>query len=165
VPSRVTFFNTLMRLNHILSLSLKILVGFRFPSLFAILKRKTLTCQPRAVLSQQSARVLLCERRVGGERCRGARLVIEPLARSDSRSSCVFLLSLFLMYVAGANAECTYIVRWDPARQDPVFFDQSVALHCAYYHLQILIHRPFIPMIRKSAPTVWTYIPLLELPC
>ncbi|KAJ7171366.1 fungal-specific transcription factor domain-containing protein [Mycena filopes] len=44
-------------------------------------------------------------------------------------------------------------LRWDPAQVDPVYFDQSVALHCAYYHLQILIHRPFIPMVRKSAPT------------
>ncbi|KAJ7734158.1 fungal-specific transcription factor domain-containing protein [Mycena maculata] len=44
-------------------------------------------------------------------------------------------------------------LRWDPARADPLFFDQSVALHCAYYHLQILIHRPFIPMMRRAAPT------------
>ncbi|KAJ7629572.1 fungal-specific transcription factor domain-containing protein [Mycena rosella] len=45
-------------------------------------------------------------------------------------------------------------LRWDPARVDPVFFDQSVALQCHYAHLQIMIHRPFIPMVRKSAPTV-----------
>ncbi|KAJ6618065.1 fungal-specific transcription factor domain-containing protein [Mycena sp. CBHHK59/15] len=44
-------------------------------------------------------------------------------------------------------------LRWDPERTDPVFFDQSVALYCGFYHLQILIHRPFIPMVRKSAPT------------
>jgi hypothetical protein len=44
-------------------------------------------------------------------------------------------------------------VRWDPMREDPVFFNQSVMLHCAYYHLQIMIHRPFIPMLRH-APTV-----------
>ncbi|KAJ7734069.1 fungal-specific transcription factor domain-containing protein [Mycena metata] len=44
-------------------------------------------------------------------------------------------------------------LRWDPERADPLFFDQSVALHCAYNWLQILIHRPFIPMVRKSAPT------------
>ncbi|KAJ6467070.1 fungal-specific transcription factor domain-containing protein, partial [Mycena vitilis] len=42
---------------------------------------------------------------------------------------------------------------WDPTRADAVFFDQSVALNCGYSQLQILIHRPFIPMIRKSAPT------------
>ncbi|KAF8169422.1 fungal-specific transcription factor domain-containing protein [Mycena galopus ATCC 62051] len=44
-------------------------------------------------------------------------------------------------------------LRWDPARADMVFFDQSVALHCVYCQLQILIHRPFIPMVRKSPPT------------
>ncbi|KAJ6517536.1 hypothetical protein C8R47DRAFT_960506, partial [Mycena vitilis] len=44
-------------------------------------------------------------------------------------------------------------VRWDPARADPVSFDQSVALNCRYHHLQMLVHRLFIPMIRKSAPT------------
>lgn len=42
-------------------------------------------------------------------------------------------------------------LRWDPAREDQVFFDQSVALHCAFYHLQILIHRA---LLRKSAPAV-----------
>lgn len=45
-------------------------------------------------------------------------------------------------------------VRWDPTRADPVFFDQSVALHCAFYHLQIHVHRPFIPMVRKCSPSV-----------
>ncbi|KAF7312879.1 Zn(2)-C6 fungal-type domain-containing protein [Mycena kentingensis (nom. inval.)] len=44
-------------------------------------------------------------------------------------------------------------LRWDPSRADPVFFDQSAALQCGYYHLQILVHRPFIPMMRKKAPT------------
>ncbi|KAJ7730830.1 fungal-specific transcription factor domain-containing protein [Mycena olivaceomarginata] len=42
-------------------------------------------------------------------------------------------------------------LRWDPTRADPVFFDQSVALHCAFYHLQIHVHRPFIPMVRKCS--------------
>ncbi|KAJ7091076.1 fungal-specific transcription factor domain-containing protein [Mycena epipterygia] len=41
---------------------------------------------------------------------------------------------------------------WDPACADPVFFDQSVALHCGYCHLQIMVHRSFIPTFRKTAP-------------
>jgi hypothetical protein len=61
-----------------------------------------------------------------------------------------YLLRL-MMYAVSLTREP---VRWDSKREDPVFFDQSVALHCNYYHLQILIHRPFIPMLRKSAPTV-----------
>lgn len=43
-------------------------------------------------------------------------------------------------------------VRWDPNREDDKFFDQSVSLYCSYYHIQILIHRPFIPSPRKPSP-------------
>ncbi|KAJ7187395.1 fungal-specific transcription factor domain-containing protein, partial [Mycena filopes] len=43
-------------------------------------------------------------------------------------------------------------LRWDPDRADTVFFQQSVALQCKYYHLQIYIHKRFIPVLR-SAPT------------
>ncbi|KAJ7120003.1 fungal-specific transcription factor domain-containing protein [Mycena filopes] len=44
-------------------------------------------------------------------------------------------------------------LRWDADRADSVFFQQSVALYCGYYHVQITTHRPFIPMIRPAAPT------------
>ncbi|KAK6971971.1 fungal-specific transcription factor domain-containing protein, partial [Favolaschia claudopus] len=44
-------------------------------------------------------------------------------------------------------------LRWDPTKKEPVFFDQSVAIYTAYYQLQILIHRPLVPILRKSAPT------------
>lgn len=40
-------------------------------------------------------------------------------------------------------------VRWDPNREDLDFFRQSALLYTHYYHLQILIHRPFI---RKPSP-------------
>ncbi|KAK0442947.1 fungal-specific transcription factor domain-containing protein [Armillaria borealis] len=43
-------------------------------------------------------------------------------------------------------------LRWDPHREDELFFNQSVALYTSYYHLQILIHRPFIPTPRNSSP-------------
>ncbi|KAK6969058.1 fungal-specific transcription factor domain-containing protein [Favolaschia claudopus] len=42
---------------------------------------------------------------------------------------------------------------WDPAQENQLFFDQSVALYAAYYYTQMLIHRPFIPMLRKSPST------------
>jgi hypothetical protein len=38
-------------------------------------------------------------------------------------------------------------------RGDTVFFDQSVALYCSFYYVQIMIHRPFISVLRRS-PTV-----------
>lgn len=43
-------------------------------------------------------------------------------------------------------------VRWEPDRENELFFDQSVLLYATYYHLQILIHRPFIPSLRDPSP-------------
>ncbi|KAF8972340.1 fungal-specific transcription factor domain-containing protein [Flammula alnicola] len=43
-------------------------------------------------------------------------------------------------------------LRWDPNREDDTFFNQSVSLYSAYYHIQILIHRPFIPSPSKPSP-------------
>ncbi|KIL64052.1 hypothetical protein M378DRAFT_163769 [Amanita muscaria Koide BX008] len=43
-------------------------------------------------------------------------------------------------------------LRWDPNREDENFFKQSVVLYTNYYHLQIMIHRPFIPSPRKPSP-------------
>jgi hypothetical protein len=36
-------------------------------------------------------------------------------------------------------------VRWDPDREDRIFFEQSAALHSTFYQLQMFVHRPFIP--------------------
>jgi hypothetical protein len=43
-------------------------------------------------------------------------------------------------------------VRWDPNRDDDTFFNQSVHLYAMYYHIQIIIHRPFIPSPTKPSP-------------
>ncbi|KAJ3505766.1 hypothetical protein NLJ89_g7247 [Agrocybe chaxingu] len=43
-------------------------------------------------------------------------------------------------------------LRWDPNREDMKFFNQSVSLYAAYYHIQILIHRPFIPSPSRPSP-------------
>ncbi|KAJ7722607.1 fungal-specific transcription factor domain-containing protein [Mycena metata] len=43
-------------------------------------------------------------------------------------------------------------LHWDPAREaTDVFFNQSATLYCSYYLTRILIHRPCIPAIRRSA--------------
>lgn len=42
-------------------------------------------------------------------------------------------------------------LRWDPNREDITFFTQSAALYATYYHLQIIVHRPFIPSPRKPS--------------
>ncbi|KAJ8073388.1 Gypsy retrotransposon integrase-like protein 1 [Marasmius tenuissimus] len=36
-------------------------------------------------------------------------------------------------------------LRWDPNREDPLFFQQSILLYNVYYWAQIQIHRPFLP--------------------
>ncbi|KAJ6515140.1 fungal-specific transcription factor domain-containing protein [Mycena vitilis] len=43
-------------------------------------------------------------------------------------------------------------LRWNPTHEHPEFFEQSVVLYCNYYHLQILIHRAYIPSPKKMAP-------------
>ncbi|KIY44292.1 hypothetical protein FISHEDRAFT_52319, partial [Fistulina hepatica ATCC 64428] len=44
-------------------------------------------------------------------------------------------------------------LKWDPKKSEgSPFFAQSVFLYSHFYHLQILIHRPFIPSPRKPSP-------------
>ncbi|KAJ6591569.1 fungal-specific transcription factor domain-containing protein, partial [Mycena vulgaris] len=46
-------------------------------------------------------------------------------------------------------------LRWNPTHEHADFFEQSVALHCSYYHLQIIIHRPYIPNPKKMGPSAF----------
>ncbi|KAJ8087145.1 Gypsy retrotransposon integrase-like protein 1 [Marasmius tenuissimus] len=43
-------------------------------------------------------------------------------------------------------------LRWDPSRENDVFFRQSADLYTEYYLLQVLIHRQFIPSPKKPSP-------------
>lgn len=43
-------------------------------------------------------------------------------------------------------------MRWDPHRENFLYFNQSATLYAFYYHIQILIHRPFIPSRSKPSP-------------
>ncbi|KAJ7732363.1 fungal-specific transcription factor domain-containing protein [Mycena maculata] len=100
VPSRIAFFNALLRLYHILSLTVKTLYSLR---------KTAIDWEAHFVADLDSA-------------------------LNRWRDQVPDHLS------------------WDPERAHPVFFDQSVALNCAYYHLQILVHRSFIPPMRHAAP-------------
>ncbi|KIK69807.1 hypothetical protein GYMLUDRAFT_34211 [Collybiopsis luxurians FD-317 M1] len=44
-------------------------------------------------------------------------------------------------------------LRWDPHREDPLFFDQSCLLYSTYYFVQIHAHRPFI---RPGTMSPWS---------
>ncbi|KXN90781.1 hypothetical protein AN958_03435 [Leucoagaricus sp. SymC.cos] len=40
-------------------------------------------------------------------------------------------------------------LRWNPSCENKLFLKQSAALYATYYHLQVFIHRPFIPSPRN----------------
>ncbi|KAJ7162071.1 fungal-specific transcription factor domain-containing protein [Mycena filopes] len=48
-------------------------------------------------------------------------------------------------------------LRWDPNREDETFATQSACLYTAYYHVQIQIHRSFIPSPTNDAPLSSTF--------
>jgi hypothetical protein len=50
---------------------------------------------------------------------------------------CVSCYELSLTYLS---------VQWDPNNPDDFFFHQSAILHISYYHVQIFIHKPFMPI-------------------
>ncbi|KAF5344576.1 hypothetical protein D9757_015251 [Collybiopsis confluens] len=43
-------------------------------------------------------------------------------------------------------------LRWDPKRENNLWFNQSVNLYTQYYLVQILVHRPFISSPKKPSP-------------
>ncbi|KAJ6629499.1 hypothetical protein B0H10DRAFT_1987446 [Mycena sp. CBHHK59/15] len=44
---------------------------------------------------------------------------------------------------------------WNPYMEDDVFFDQSSTLYASYYHVQIMIHRPFMRKKRNSSSSTF----------
>ncbi|KAJ6625842.1 fungal-specific transcription factor domain-containing protein [Mycena sp. CBHHK59/15] len=42
-------------------------------------------------------------------------------------------------------------LRWDPERKDKLYFLQSATLYAGYYHVQIMVHRPYIPAPLETA--------------
>ncbi|KAJ7766656.1 fungal-specific transcription factor domain-containing protein [Mycena metata] len=52
-------------------------------------------------------------------------------------------------------------LRWDSNREG-IFLDQSASLYITYYYVQILIHRPFIPIPGKT-PVTHSHFPSLAI--
>ncbi|KAJ7713453.1 hypothetical protein B0H14DRAFT_3016379 [Mycena olivaceomarginata] len=48
-------------------------------------------------------------------------------------------------------------LRWDPTREDEPFATQSACLYVCYYHVQIQIHRSFIPSPMNHSPLTSTF--------
>ena len=58
-------------------------------------------------------------------------------------------MDLFFL-VHSQNLTRVWIVKWDPAMSDPIFFQQSALLYNTYHWVQIQIHRPFIPRLGQE---------------
>lgn len=87
---------------------------------------------------------------MGTAYCCRARFRTEPFRRFCTRTPyvCLSVMDVIMILIVVV----THVVRWDPNRQDKRFFNQSVVLWAAYYHIQILIHRPFIPSPGRPSP-------------
>jgi hypothetical protein len=141
-PSKVSFFVSFVKLNQILGFALRTIVNA--PS--------SCICQKLTYFLQYSinkSKVLL-----GFVGHQWEQHIVAELDSALNRwidavpDHCVFCL-LHPLYSLMYHFS---IVRWDPSREDIQFFNQSAYLHASYYHLQILIHRPFIPSPRKPSP-------------
>ncbi|KAF5328394.1 hypothetical protein D9619_013329 [Psilocybe cf. subviscida] len=55
-------------------------------------------------------------------------------------------------------------LKWDPHREDVAFFHQSAALWATYYHVQILVHRPFIQSARVASPSRGSSVSMIPSP-
>ncbi|KAJ7122252.1 fungal-specific transcription factor domain-containing protein [Mycena epipterygia] len=108
VPSRIAFFNALLRLNHIMAFTVKVLYSLG--------------------------------------KSRAWRLTADDGWEEHFVADLDSALNRW-------RDQVPEHLSWDPVRADSVFFDQSVALHCEYYHMQIMVHRSFIPTTRNAAPT------------
>jgi hypothetical protein len=64
---------------------------------------------------------------------------------------CTFARIVVHRYIYSGFA--LFSVRWDLTREDENFFNLSVSLFSIYYHIQILIHRPFIPSRSPNKPS------------
>ncbi|KAF8153541.1 hypothetical protein K438DRAFT_2026761, partial [Mycena galopus ATCC 62051] len=110
IPSRIGFFNALMRLGHIGAFCLN------------------------GLFSAQKVHALIAMNSAWEE---------EGIAELHSALDTWF-------------AHVPEHLRWDPWREDSVFFDQSVALNCTYRCLQIRIHRSL--MFRKADSPILHFV-------
>ena len=65
------------------------------------------------------------------------------------------IVGRLLILVYSHPTHASWLVRWDPKRENRVFFDQSSVLFATYYHVQHTIHRPFIG---KSSPLTFASV-------
>lgn len=59
---------------------------------------------------------------------------------AGSRASALYVLFTTSVLVL----QCVIVVRWDPDREDEIFYAQSASLYTYYYQVQISVHRAFV---------------------
>ncbi|KAF5381669.1 hypothetical protein D9615_005628 [Tricholomella constricta] len=128
-PSLIAYFNVYIRLNQILAFLLR--------TVYAINKSKILL----GFVGQQ------WEESIVSELDSALNAWVDNLP--DHRTSLVPPSLPPSLPTTLTQRTHTPTVRWDPTRTHDVFFNQSASLYSAYYHIQILVHRPFIPSPRK----------------
>ncbi|KAK6977508.1 Zn(2)-C6 fungal-type domain-containing protein [Favolaschia claudopus] len=127
-PSLITFFNCYLRLNNVLAFGLKMLYSLNKTK--RLLAYRDPAWEEHIVAEIDSA-------------LNGWLDGIPAHLRQERFSAATN---------SSADSPPTEEQAKERERED-IFFDQSVLLYCSYYNVQMSIHRPFIPTIRKGEPT------------
>ena len=146
-PSLILYFVSFIKLNQILAIALRTIVS-HVPIKFFVFR-----CSWYLIVFDQQIEAFpwLCGSALGAAHCGGTRFCAQRVDRHRTKSSCVFSSKSFSCPLIASTPP----VKWDTTGQnfrELVWFLQSASLYSHYYHLQILVHRPFIPSPRKPSP-------------
>jgi hypothetical protein len=90
--------------------------------------------------------------RMGTSCCVGDRFGVEQMARHYTPSLYAILSTVYCdSHLSDFLTDDDILVCWGADQPNDDFFVQSAILHSTYYYLQILVHRPFIPLPKKPS--------------
>lgn len=140
IPSSITFFNLSHRLNQIASFAMRTIVSSLYDA------RITLTLGSKYSINR--SKILL-----GYVGPQWQQTIVTQLDSALNKwvDSIPDYCEPFSTHPDN-QLKSSVPVRWDPSRENGLFFDQSAILYAHYYQTQILIHRPFIPKPDKPSP-------------
>jgi hypothetical protein len=141
-PSKVAFFVTLLKLNEILAFTLRTIVSLLTPKQC----RSDITNADLFQYTIDKSKHLLGY--TGEEWIHKIASQLDSALNKWVDSVPDHRQPALSCAVGFTNFRTT--VRWDPQREPILFFSQSAVLYSHYYQLQILVHRPFIPVRGKT---------------
>ena len=142
IPSSITFFNLLHRLNQISSFAMRTIVSSLYNAWIVLI------LGPKYSISR--SKVLLGY--VGPQWQQAIVAQLDSALNKWVDSIPDHCKSFYYTSTTTSSFTIHIPVRWDPSRENGLFFDQSAILYAHYYQTQILIHRPFIPKPDKPSP-------------